>query len=324
MYWFGSGRFGVPSREILTALVRRLIRLVGAPAALDLLRTVPGLTVDAEGNVVDYAGSAGLSTARLLMELYDAVSSEIEESAPRPTSPGPADAARPARLEETVALSEIPTRLLIVDDHALVRDGLANLIGAQSDMEVVGQAGSMREAIAQARSLHPDVILMDFTLPDGTGDEATRVILSALPETKIVFLTVHDDDERLFAAISAGAMGYLLKSVRSTDLLSRLRDVVRGDVALSPTIARRILEKLSRQQKPQRLEPVTIGELTEREVEILRLIVNGHTNRQIADALSLSVRTIEYHRSNLMGKLGLHTRADLVRYAAEHGLLDRQ
>lgn len=314
----------MPSREILTALVRRLIRLVGAPAALDLLRTVPGLTVDAEGNVIDYEGSAGLSTARLLMELYEAVSSEIEESAPRPTGHGQADAPRPARLEETIALSEIPTRLLIVDDHALVRDGLANLIGAQPDMEVVGQAGSMREAIAQARSLRPDVILMDFTLPDGTGDEATRVILSALPETKIVFLTVHDDDERLFAAISAGAMGYLLKSVRSTDLLSRLRDVVRGDVALSPTIARRILEKLSRQQKPARLEPVTIGELTEREVEILRLIVNGHTNRQIADALSLSVRTIEYHRSNLMGKLGLHTRADLVRYAAEHGLLDRQ
>ncbi|HMQ30437.1 MAG TPA: response regulator transcription factor [Chloroflexaceae bacterium] len=312
----------MPSRDILTALVRRLIKLVGAPAALDLVRTIHGLTIDANGNVVEYDHSESISTARLLIELYDAVAAELGEPAGRP-----AGSERPEDLaflpsEEIGLLAGAPSRLLIVDDHALVRDGLANLISGQPDMQVVGQAGSMREAISQARALRPDVILMDFTLPDGTGDEATRVILSTLPETKIVFLTVHDDDERLFAAISAGAMGYLLKSVRSTDLLSRLRDVVRGDVALSPTIARRILEKLSRQQAPRPQPQVAVGELTEREVEILRLIVKGHTNRQIADALSLSVRTVEYHRSNLMGKLGLHTRADLVRYAAEHGLLD--
>lgn len=310
----------MPSRDLLTALVRRLMRLVGAEAALDLVRTIPGITVDADGHVAEYERSDGIATARLLIELYDAVASEMGAAAYRGGAERPDEQRGPA--EETSEPGGPPTRLLIVDDHALVRDGLANLIDAQPDMEVVGQAGTMREAISQARGLHPDVILMDFTLPDGTGDEATRVILSALPETKIIFLTVHDDDERLFAAVSAGAMGYLLKSVRSTDLLSRLRDVVRGDVALSPTIARRLLEKLSRQQTAPTPQPMAAGELTEREVEILRLIVKGHTNRQIADSLSLSVRTVEYHRSNLMGKLGLHTRADLVRYAAEHGLLD--
>lgn len=314
----------MPSRDILSALVRRLIRLAGAPAALDLVRTIPGIAVDAEGNVIEYDRSDGLTTARLLIELHDAVASELGEPRARPHGHERLEELRLIPGEEPGLAAGPPARLLIVDDHALVRDGLANLIDAQPDMRVVGQAGSMREAVAQAHSLHPDVILMDFTLPDGTGDEATRVILAAMPATKIVFLTVHDDDERLFSAISAGAMGYLLKSVRSADLLSRLRDVVRGDVALSPTIARRILEKLSHQQLPRAPQQVAIGDLSEREVEILRLIVQGHTNRQIADALSLSVRTVEYHRSNLMGKLGMQTRADLVRYAAEHGLLDQR
>ncbi len=313
----------MPSRDILTALVRRLIRLVGAPAALDLVRTIPGLTVDGEGNVIEYDRSDGLTTARLLIELHDAVASEHGEPSVRQQVPERIEDFQRLPAEGPELHDAGPTRVLIVDDHALVRDGLANLINAQPDMRVVGQGGSMREAIAQARSLLPDVILMDFTLPDGTGDEATRVILSTLPETKIVFLTVHDDDERLFAAISAGAMGYLLKSVRSTDLINRLRDVIRGDVALSPTIARRILEKLSNQQAPRSKQAVAVGDLSEREVEILRLIVKGHTNRQIADALSLSVRTVEYHRSNLMGKLGLQSRADLVRYATEHGLLEQ-
>jgi DNA-binding NarL/FixJ family response regulator len=137
-----------------------------------------------------------------------------------------------------------------------------------------------------------------------------------------VFLTVHDDDDRLFAAMAAGAMGYLLKSVSSADLLSRLRGVVRGEVALSPAIGRRILEGFSRLPRTHLSESAAFEQLTEREVEVLRLIVQGHTNRQIADALSLSVRTVEYHRANLTSKLGVRSRVDLVRYAAEHDLLD--
>lgn len=215
-----------------------------------------------------------------------------------------------------------PITILIVDDHALVREGLATIIGAQPDMRIVGEAGSVREAILQAQRLQPYLVLLDFTLPDGKGDEAARVIRASLPETKIVFLTVHDDDERLFAALSAGATGYLLKSVRSAELLQRIRNVAGGDVAFSPTIAQRIIGRVAQQPQRPTSEPASGERLTEREVLILRLIVKGHTNRQIADTLGLSVRTVEYHRANIKGKLGLETRADLVRYAAEHGLLD--
>jgi two-component system response regulator NreC len=216
-----------------------------------------------------------------------------------------------------------PIRILIVDDHVLVREGLAGIIGAQPDMLVVGEAGTVREAIAQAQRLQPTLVLLDFTLPDGKGDEAARMILSTHSATKIIFLTVHDDDERLFAALSAGAVGYLLKSVRSADLLQRLRSVARGDVALSPSIAQRILERIAHQpNRPAAQEGTSGEELTEREAAVLRLLVKGYTNSQIADQFNLSVRTVEYHRANIKGKLNLHTRADLVRYAAEHGLLD--
>jgi two-component system response regulator NreC len=298
---------------MLTGLVQRLIGAVGVPTTLELVRTVPGLSVDVDGRVLAY--DQGPNTARMLIELYEAIvyggdqraSSSEAELAPTPDTPPRA--------------ADAPARLLIVDDHALVREGLAGLINAQPDFDVVGQAGSMREAISMARELRPDLILMDFTLSDGTGDEATRMILAMLPATKIVFLTVHDDDDRLFSAISSGAVGYLLKSVRSADLLNRLRDVVQGDVALSPTIGRRIFERLSRQQASRTPAPVGVADLSEREVEILRLVVRGHTNRQIAATLALSVRTVEYHRANLMDKLDLHSRADLVRYATEHGLM---
>jgi DNA-binding NarL/FixJ family response regulator len=138
------------------------------------------------------------------------------------------------------------TRILVVDDHVLVRESLVGLIEPQPDLRVVGQAGSVREAVALAQRVCPEVVLMDFTLPDGTGEIATRAILALLPEAKVVFLTVHDDDERLFAAIAAGAVGYLLKSVRSAELLQRLRDVVQGQVAFSPAITQRILAAVAR------------------------------------------------------------------------------
>jgi DNA-binding NarL/FixJ family response regulator len=224
--------------------------------------------------------------------------------------------------QEIGSLPSTPIKILVVDGHDLVREGLVSLIGSAPDLKVVGQAGSVREAIALTRFLRPDVVLMDFTLPDGTGDEAARVILSALPTTKIVFLTAHDDDARLFAAISAGAMGYLLKSIRSAELLSQLRNVVRDEVALSPSIGRRILEAVGRRLPLRSAEPAARGALSAREVQILCLIAQGHTNREIADALYLSVRTVEYHRANVLGKLGLRSRADLVRYVAEHHLRD--
>jgi two-component system response regulator NreC len=303
----------VPSSDMLTALVQRLVRLVGAPTAIALVDAIPDLAVDAEGRVLSYNHERLINTARALIDLCEAVSDK---------APAQADGATPAQ-QQAVPGPQQPARLLIVDDHALVREGLANLLDSQPDLAVVGQAGSMREAITAARELQPDLILMDFTLPDGTGDEAARLILAALPETRIIFLTVHDDDERVFAAISSGAVGYLLKSVRSADLVSRVREVARGEVALSPTVGRRIFEQLSRQHAAASAPapaPPPSAELTERENEILGLIVQGYTNRQIATRLSLSVRTVEYHRANMMDKLGLHSRAELVRYAAERGL----
>ena len=137
-------------------------------------------------------------------------------------------------------------RLLLVDDHVLFREGLISLLAPQPDFRVIGQAGSVQEAINAARTLRPDIILMDFTLPDGTGLEATQAILADMPDTKIVFLTVHDDDETLFAAIRAGAVGYLFKNTRATELLKRLRAVARGEAGISPAIARRILEEFSK------------------------------------------------------------------------------
>jgi two-component system, NarL family, response regulator DevR len=155
---------------------------------------------------------------------------------------GGAIAVMSASHDAALAAYRTPIRILIVDDHMLVRQGLASLIEPQPDMRVVGQAGSVREAIALAQSTAPDVILMDFTLPDGTGEEATRAILAVHPGAKVVFLTVHGDDDRLFAALAAGAMGYLLKSVRAADLLRKLREVAQDELVFSPGIGQHILE----------------------------------------------------------------------------------
>jgi DNA-binding NarL/FixJ family response regulator len=306
----------MPYRDVLTPLMQRLIRLVGAPAALQLANSIPKLTVDVDGTVLDYDHDDPRTTARLLIEQYEAafaIATNLTQQSSRAVATAPN-----ASLEQ----ESTTIRILLVDDHVLVREGLVSLIEPQPDLQVVGQGGSVREAIALALELRPAVIVMDFSLPDGTGDEAARAILEALPDTKIVFLTVHDDDDRLFAAIAAGAVGYLLKSVRSADLLNRLRGLVQGEVAFSAAIERRILEAVARRPPPRRAEGPARDALTEREVAILRLIVQGNTNRQIADTLMLSVRTVEYHRANVTSKLGLHSRADLVQYAATHGLLD--
>lgn len=308
----------MPYRDILTPLLQRLIRLIGLQATLELVRDVPGLVVDAKGNVISYDNGEPRITVTRLVDLYEGasrISPPVDAGLSNPRVPSSAGLA-----QQTTPDDIHPIRILLVDDHSLVLKGLASLIDPQPDMQIVGVAGTVREAISLANSLRPDIILMDFTLPDGKGDEATRVILAALPETKIIFLTVHDDDERLVAAIAAGATGYLLKSMRSADLLSRLRDVTHGDIVLSPSIGRRILEKLSHQQAAPPTMTTNSADLTERELEIMGLIVQGLTNRQIASHLSLSVRTVEYHRANLMSKLRLHTRADLVQYANTHRL----
>lgn len=226
--------------------------------------------------------------------------------------------AKPAAPQTSAARPAPPARIMMVDDQVLVREALAGLIDSQPDLQVVGQAGSLREALALASQLHPDLIVSEFTLPDGDGAEAARQLLARYPETRVVILTAEGDDDSLFAAISAGALGYLLKEITTADLLSRLRSVMQGEVVFSPRLGQRILAQVA----PRKAPPAggAADRLTGRELEILSLLVQGLTNRQIADTLSLSVRTVEYHRANLTGKLGLYGRAALIHYAAKRGL----
>jgi DNA-binding NarL/FixJ family response regulator len=210
--------------------------------------------------------------------------------------------------------------MLVVDDQVVFRGGLVRLLESQPDMKVVGEAGALREAVDQAHALRPDVILMDLGLPDGSGLGATLAILAEMPDTRIVFLTVHDDDEDLFAAIRAGAKGYILKSVSVPDLFSQLRGVMRGEAAISPAIARRILGEFSRIPSTSRAELPETSKLTARELEVVRALAQGATNREIAEQLAVSENTVRTHVHNVLAKLHLHSRRDLTNYARAHGL----
>lgn len=205
-------------------------------------------------------------------------------------------------------------KLLIVDDHILFREGLASLFNPQNDIEVVGQAASVQEAIKLATVLQPSLILMDFSLPDGTGLEATQAILAVQPNTKIVFLTVHEDDERLFKAIRAGAKGYLLKNVAVTTLLSFLRGVERGEVALTPLMTTKILNEFARLAEPHQTELAGPEELTWREIEVLEQLRTGATNREIAGRLVIAENTVKNHVRNILAKLNLKNRRQTTNY----------
>jgi CheY-like chemotaxis protein len=208
---------GVPYHAILTAIVKRFVRLAGAPAALNVARKIPHLSVDDEGNVLAYDTADPLGSVTALIDGYGAVFGEVAITLARQAAQPIADIVDEGLLEEGLSASTMaPIDILLVDDHILFREGLVSLLASHPDLKVVGQAGSMREAVATARALKPQLVLMDISLPDGTGLEATQAILADQPGAKIVFLTVHDDDERLFAAIRAGAMGYLLKNVRAS------------------------------------------------------------------------------------------------------------
>jgi DNA-binding NarL/FixJ family response regulator len=214
-------------------------------------------------------------------------------------------------------------RVLIVDDHVLFREGLVSLLKGQPDFTLVGEAGSVSEAIAMTRQLEPDLILMDFGLPDGTGLDATQAILAERPQAKIVFLTVHEQDDRLFAAIRSGAKGYLLKNVPVSKLLDYLRGVERGEAAISLAMAGHLLDEFSRLSSPSDSDWVEVGELTLREVEVLRELASGATNREIAERLVISENTVKVHIHNLLGKLNLRNRREAIDFARRHGLTNR-
>jgi DNA-binding NarL/FixJ family response regulator len=202
-------------------------------------------------------------------------------------------------------------RILIVEDHLLFQESLGRLLDAQPDISVVGGATTIVDAVAKARALKPEVILMDFTLPDGTGIEATQTILSEQPTIKIIFLTIHEDDEKIFDAIRHGAVGYLPKSVTSSRLLSYLRGLEHGEVALQPEFTARILKEFAQLPAREDTHGEAIARLTPRQHEILRELKTGATNRQIASRLVISEQTVKNHVSRVLKKLNLKSRHEL-------------
>jgi two-component system response regulator NreC len=210
-------------------------------------------------------------------------------------------------------------RILIADDHGVLRAGLRALLNSEPDLGVVGEAADGHEAIRLAKALQPDVVLMDISMPDLVGIEVTRQLVASQPGVHVLILTVHEDKALLREAMRAGASGYIVKRAVGSELVNAIRAVVRGDLYVHPAMIRALLPS-----EDTRVigEPGAAESLTAREIDVLRLIATGHTNRQIAERLILSMRTVESHRAKLMGKLGLHSRVELVRYAAAHGLLE--
>ncbi|MDE3088896.1 MAG: response regulator transcription factor [Chloroflexota bacterium] len=213
-------------------------------------------------------------------------------------------------------------RVLLADDHPLFRDGLATLLRARG-MDIVGEASNGWEAVEQARVTKPELILMDVNMPRMNGLEATRLIKTEMPKTKIVILTVSDDDENLFEAIKSGAQGYLLKSMPSQNFFEMLSGVAQGEAPISRGLATKILGEFARHLQHEELA-ATKEDLTEREKEVLRLVAEGSTNRDIAGKLSVSENTIKYHLKNILDKLHLRNRAQAAAYAMQTGLLKKK
>ena len=211
-------------------------------------------------------------------------------------------------------------RILLADDHAVLRTGLRLLLSAQPDIEVVGEAADGGEAMAKARALRPDVVLMDLTMPGVGGLEATGRIKDESPGTKVLVLTMHDDPSYLRQLLKAGASGYVVKKSADVDLLLAIRAAHRGEVFLDSSLAGGFVDEVIRPAGPRRPRDA-YETLSDREREVLKWVARGHTNQEIAEKLFLSVKTIETYRARLVEKLGLRGRAALVRFAMERGLL---
>ncbi len=211
-------------------------------------------------------------------------------------------------------------KVLIADDHAIVREGIRMILAAHEDIEVVGEAADGRETIEQAGKLTPDVILMDIAMPGLGGLEATLEIIKTNPDSKILVLTQYDDSEYIYRFLKAGAVGYVLKKAVGSDLVSAIRTVAQGksfiDSAITDTVIKGYLEH------PVDAGPESLYDrLSDREKTVFKLIAEGYTSRQIAETLYLSIKTVMTHRANIMEKLGLHNRAELIKYAFRRGLI---
>jgi len=212
-------------------------------------------------------------------------------------------------------------RVVLVDDHLILREGIRALLEKVSDIEMVGEADNGTEAVAKVAQLMPDVVLMDITMPGLNGLKATRQIKQEHPQVKVLILTMHETDQYLSEMLEAGASGYVVKTTTSSELISAIRTVYQGDVHLYPSITRMLVEDY--------LHKVQLGEekesyngLTPREKEILMYIAGDKQNKEIAELLGISVRTVQSHRTNLMDKLGAHDRTELVKYAIRKGIID--
>jgi two-component system response regulator NreC len=213
------------------------------------------------------------------------------------------------------------TRVLIVDDHTIVRDGISSLLALAGDIEVVGEAANGREGLEKVSKLLPDVVLMDISMPIMGGLEAIPRIRKEFPETRILVLTQYDDKEHVFPAIQAGANGFISKTAASSELTSGVRAVAAGESYLSPAIAKLFVEDY------QRVTPIEVksdpyNELTDREREMLKLVVEGYKTRQIADMLAITPKTVEAHKTSLMRKLGIHSNLELIKYALRRGIIN--
>ena len=207
-------------------------------------------------------------------------------------------------------------RVLLADDHAVVRQGFRMILGAHADMEIVGEAGNGREAVELAESLRPDVVVMDVAMPELNGIEATRRLSASCPLTRVLALSMHKDSVYVREILRAGARGYLLKDALDSDLLSAIRALARGDGYLSPAVSDAVLSDYRRQVT----DPLDM--LSSREREVLQMIAEGKTNKEIASALNLSIYTVDAHRGRIMEKLNLHTTGELVRFAMRKGIID--
>jgi len=210
--------------------------------------------------------------------------------------------------------------VLLADDHRILREGIRSLLEKEPDIEVVAEASEGGEAVAKAQQLSPDLVLMDITMPGMNGLEATRQIKALKPGVKVLILTMHESNQYISQFLRSGASGYVLKDTAAQELVGAIRAVNQGDAFLYPSIARMLLEEyLQKVQSGE--ESGSYDGLTDREREVLRMVAEGKTNKEIADDLSLSVRTVQAHRANLMGKLHMHDRTELVRYAIRKGLI---
>ena len=214
--------------------------------------------------------------------------------------------------------AERPLRLLLVDDHEVVRQGLAALLARRPAFQVVAEAGTVAEALAAARRFRPDLVIMDVRLPDGTGVEACRDIRAEMPETRVVMLTSYPDEDAVLAAILAGASGYLLKQIRGRDLVAALESVGRGDSLLDPAVTERVLERVRRVAAGEMADE--LASLTSQERKILFLVADGKTNKEIATEVFLSDKTVKNYVSSILSKLDLQRRAQAAAFVAKHQL----